>query len=547
MNNYNTLRELYLNSVEQYGDRPWASLYGSESESMTYSEFAEKVEGVVEMLHDAGLKEGDKVALLSRNLPNWSVCFFAVVSSGMVIVPILPGFSPDELAKILEHSESKALMVSDRLFRDVPEEALEKLNVVIRTVSLTPIAQNVEGVAKPKFYEPKPEDLAAIIYTSGTTSAPKGVMLSHQNWVSQAKMAYDLYPVETEDIFLSLLPLPHTYECSIGMLYPFSRGSSIVYLDRLPSVSTLMPALADVRPHVVLSVPLIMEKIYRDAVLRPFTSSKFKKVLYSWGFTRRIIHRLAGRQIKKAFGGRLHFFGVGGAKLEPETERFLSEAKFPYAIGYGLTETAPLIAGAIPGKVAHQSTGPVLSQIDVRLEGAEENGGEGEIVINSPSTMMGYYKDPEQTKKVFTEDGWFRTNDLGRLDENGNLFVLGRLDNMIVGANGENIYPEEIESVINSHRFVSDSLVKEEHGSLVALVHFDMQEIEKKYQDFKYEFNKQMAEIKKELLAYVNSKVSRSSRVSSVEQQEEQFEKTPTLKIKRFKYVNRKRQPTTGS
>lgn len=543
MSNINTLRELYLNSIKNYGDRPWASMYGGES--MTYSEFAERVDDVVDMLHDAGLKPGDKVALLSRNLPNWSVAFFAIVSSGMVIVPILPGFSPDELAKIIEHSESKALMVSDRLFGEVPEETIEKLNIVIRTVSLTAINQTVTGATKPELYEAKPEDLAAIIYTSGTTSAPKGVMLTHSNWVWQAKMAYDLYPISEEDVFLSMLPLPHTYECSIGMLYPFSRGSSVVYLDRLPSESTLMPALAEVRPHVVLSVPLIIEKIYRSAVARPFNRGKIKRRLYSWGWSRRIIHRLAGRQLRKAFGGRLHFFGVGGAKLEPETERFLAEAKFPYAIGYGLTETAPLIAGAVPGKVEHQSTGPVLSKIEVRLENVNEETGEGEIVLKSPSTMLGYYKDPEQTKKVFTEDGWFKTNDLGRVDKDGNLFVLGRLDNMIVGASGENIYPEEIESVINSHRFVSDSLVKEDSGSLVALVHFDKKAIEEKYEDLKYEFNKMMTEVKSELLKYVNSKVSRSSRVSVVEEQENQFEKTPTHKIKRFKYVNRNtRQPS---
>lgn len=531
---YNTLQELYQHTISTYSDRPWVSMY--EGESLTYRDFAERVDSVVEMLYDAGIKPGDKVALLCRNMPNWSVGYFAAVSQGMVIVPILTGFSPEELGKIIEHSDAKALLVSDRLFGNVPNETVEKLDIVIRMVTLTVVRQTLTDQPRVDPYKAKPEDLAAIIYTSGTTSAPKGVMLTHGNLTWQVKMGYDLFPINRNDVFMSILPLPHTYECSIGMLYPFSRGSSVVYFDKPPTVTLLLPALRQIRPTIMLVVPLIIEKMFRAQVAAPFNRGKYKKRFYSIAMFRKLVHRTAGKRLNKIFGGRLRFFGIGGAKLESETERFLQEAKFPYSIGYGLTETAPLIAGAVPGKVTFQSSGPVLKDIEARIENVDPKTGEGEIVVNSPSTMKGYYKNPEATKAVFTSDGWFRTKDLGRFDEKGNLYILGRLDSMIVGAGGENIYPEEIESVLNSHSLVSDSLVKQDRGNLVALVYFNNIELERRYHDMKESFNIRMAEIKKEVLAYVNSKVSKSSQVTMVEEQQSEFEKTPTHKIKRFKY-----------
>lgn len=506
-------------------------MYGGEC--VTFAEFARKVEAEAEMLRMAGLSSGDKVALLSNNMPNWAVSYFAAVISGLVIVPILPDFSTPELDMIIRHCGAKALCCSDKLYTKVSKETIEGLNVVLRTKNCGVIYMK-EGVQPGVFTEPKADDVAAIIYTSGTTSKPKGVMLTHANLVAQVEMDYDLFTIYQSDVFLSILPLSHTYECSLGMLLPFYSGASVVYLDKLPTASTLMPAMRSVRPTIMLSVPLIIEKIYKSQVRGRFVKNAVLKKMYGWTWFRKMVHREAGRKLRKIFGGRLRFFGIGGAKLDFDTERFLVEAKFPYGVGYGLTETAPLIAGGIPGKIRFRSTGPVLSRVKARLDNMNKDTGEGEIVVQSPSTMKGYYEDPDATADVFTPDGWFRTKDIGCFDEEGNLYILGRIGNMIVGPSGENIYPEEIESVINSHFLVTDSIVKENDGKLVAQVYFNEEEAQRRYNDFKESLHALKAEIK----AYVNSKVSKSAQIADVEAQDKAFEKTPTQKIKRFKYVD---------
>lgn len=526
-----TLKELYTNSIKTYGSRPAFSML--ERESMTYNDFDDRVEYVRGILLGAGVNSGDKVAILSGNMPNWNVCYFAIVTAGMIAVPILPDFSSDELDMILKHSEAKALCVSDKLYARISKEVLDSMKIVIRSKNLGVLLRSSSELGV--MTEPLPDTLAVIIYTSGTTSAPKGVMLTHYNITRQIQMESELFFVAPDDVFLSILPLSHTYECSLGMLLPFMSGASVVYVDRPPTASNLMPALRDVRPTVMLSVPLIIEKIYRSQVLARFTSNKFVSSIYAKPFFRKLLHEIAGKRLYKLFGGRLRFFGIGGAKLSTDAEKFLLEAKFPYAIGYGLTETAPLIAGAVPQNVRLGSTGPILKGIEARLEDMNENG-EGELVVKSPCTMQGYYKNPKLTTEVFTRDGWFRTRDLCSFDSDGFLYVKGRVGNMIVGANGENIYPEDIETVLNSHFLVSDSIVKEDGGRLVAIVHFNRDELEKRYREFRSDLSTTMDEIKADVLKYVNSKVNKSSKIATIEEQKEEFEKTPSLKIKRYLY-----------
>lgn len=529
-----TLRDIYTASTGKYAARPVFSMYEFAGESLTYEEFAARVEMVAGLLRGAGLHGGDRVALLSTNMSNWPVCYFAAVASGYVVVPILPDFSGPELDKIILHAECKGLMVSDKLFSKISKEIVDGLNIVIRTKNLGVISQNVDEEGS--FAEPQPEDVAAIIYTSGTTSEPKGVMLTHHNLARQIEMESHLFPVRPDDVFLSILPLAHTYECSVGMLLPFYSGASVVYLDKAPTASTLIPAMRSVRPTIMLSVPLIIEKLYKSQIASRFRKKKWLKKIYSWRWFQRLFHMLAGQRIKNLFGGRIRFFGIGGAKLDEQTERFLADAGFPYAIGYGLTETAPLLAGAVPGRVPFRSTGPMLDGIEARIENADPVTGEGEIVVLSPSTMEGYYKNPEATAAVFTDDGWFRTKDLGVFDAAGNLYIKGRVGSMIIGPSGENIYPEEIESVLNQHSLVTDSIVREEQGKLVALVHFNRDELDGFYARLKSEVSASLEEVKKDVMEYVNSKVSRFSRISKVEEQREGFEKTPTQKIKRFLY-----------
>lgn len=532
---FKTLKELYTNSIRTYGSRPSFSML--ERESMTYNDFDDRVEYVRGILLGAGISSGDKVALLSSNMPNWSVCYFAIVTSGMIAVPILPDFSGSELDMIITHSEAKALLVSDKLYTRVSKEVIERVNIVVRTKNLGIIARTSSELGV--MTEPKPDDLAVIIYTSGTTSSPKGVMLTHYNLATQIQMDRDLFFVYPEDVFLSILPLSHTYECSLGMMLPFMCGASVVYVDRPPTASNLLPALKKVRPTVMLSVPLVIEKIYKSQVAAKFNSTRFMRALYSKPFFRKQLHQFAGKRLYNLFGGRLRFFGIGGAKLDRDAERFLLEGKFPYAIGYGLTETAPLIAGAIPSNVRLGSTGPVLPGIEARLEDINELSGEGELVVKSPCTMQGYYKNPDLTNEVFTRDGWFRTRDLCAFDPDGFLYIKGRLGSMIVGPSGENIYPEDIESVLNSHFLVTDSIVKEDDGRLVALVHFDRNELEKRYNEFKDDLAATMEDIKSEVIKYVNSKVNKSSKIATIEEQEQEFEKTPSHKIKRYLYTKK--------
>ncbi len=529
---FETLKQIFTHSVKKFAKLPALSMF--ERESTTYGELGERVSYVSDLLNGAGVGAGDKVVLLSSSMPNWGVCYFAAVNAGMVIVPVMPEFSGAELDKIIAHSEAKALCVSDKLFTKLSEETKAKMNIIIRTKNLAVMNQTCFERVEP--VEPKPEDLAALIYTSGTTSAPKGVMLTHRALAKQVDICYTMQNVDENDVFLSILPLAHTYECSLGLLLPLSRGSQVVYMDRPPTASALMPAFKSVRPTIILSVPLIMEKIYRSQVKAKFTKNKVMTSLYSVGLIRKFFHALAGKRLKKIFGGRLRFFGIGGAKVERETERFMREASFPYAIGYGLTETAPLLYGSAPADTRLQAVGLAGKDVEGKLIDMNPETGEGELVVKTPCIMEGYYKNPEATREAFTEDGWFRTKDLCVFDKKGYLVIKGRANNMIVGATGENIYPEEIESVINTHRLVTESIVVADKGSLVALVTLDKEKVEEALEEFKDNVHAKYDELMKEIRDYVNERVAKFARVSKIEEQKDGFEKTPSMKIKRFLY-----------
>jgi long-chain acyl-CoA synthetase len=535
----NTLAQIYRNSIEQYADRTSHAMW--ERDSITYREFDAMVRQLQQTLLDAGLTAGDKVALLSSNMPTWPVCYFAVVEMGMIVVPILPGFSGEEFDHIIQHSESKGLLVSDKLYTKLSRETLDAQKIVIRTKNLGVIQHNPDPAVTPgERKTPAEEDTAVIIYTSGTTSAPKGVMLSHGALAAQIDIGYDTFPITPDDVFLSILPLSHTYECSIGMLYPFAYGASVYYIDRPPTPSTLLPALRGIRPTIMMSVPLIMDKLYKTQVLARFTANAVWRWFFGKRFFQKLLHRLAGKRLYKLFGARLRFFGIGGAKLDAQTEQFLLDGKFPYAIGYGLTETAPLLAGAAPDMVRLGTTGPAVKDVTLKIIDPDENGN-GELVALSPCVMQGYYRNPEKTAEAFTADGWFRTGDLACIAPDGYVSIKGRLGSMLVSASGENIYPEEIESILNGLVYVSDSLVTEDHkGKLIAFVQFNYDELEHKYHVMRENLAHRMEEIRREVMNYVNGRVASFSRLTEVKEQTEDFEKTPSLKIKRFKYGRRK-------
>lgn len=380
---------------------------------------------------------------------------------------------------------------------------------------------------------PTPEDIATIIYTSGTTGSAKGVVLSHRNLTSNVISCYRTCKRTSKDRWLSILPMAHTLEMTICMLYPMYCGATVYYLSKPPVASILMKALKTVKPTTMLSVPLIIEKVYKASVLP--TIQKSRTLTWMNEHMNKFMCRIIGMKLRNVFGGHITFFGIGGAKMDSEVEAFLLKAKFPYAIGYGLTETSPLLSYAMGRGRAVGSIGYPVRGVRLKLHDVNPETGEGEIVAKGDNVMLGYYKDPKRTKSVFTEDGWFRTNDLAIQDEKGRFYIKGRKNNMILGPSGENIYPEEIENVINNIDGVNESIVVERNGRLVALVQLDenMIEWDKEGED---EFYKKLDARKAHILNFVNKQVSKFSKVNDVEVMKEPFEKTATSKIRRFKY-----------
>ncbi len=539
-----TLKSIIDYSVKKFAQMPSVSFV--DGEPITYEELGKKMEEISILLFSLGLKKGDKVALFSHNMPNWVIAYFSVVSKGMIIVPILPDFTSEEVENVLVHSESKVLFISDRLTSRIEGLELPSLEATILIDDFTQISGNKEvksEIAIPKITV-KEDDTAAIIYTSGTTGRSKGVVLSHKSIAFVAMQSYTFQAISHADVFLSLLPLSHTYENTIGMLYPIMYGASIYYLEKPPTAAALLPALAKIRPTMMLSVPLIMEKLYKTQIQGKFSSNRFKRMIYKTSFFRILIHRIAGKKLYQTFGGRMKFFGIGGAKLDSRVERFLKEARFPYGIGYGLTETAPLLAGAGVHQTKLQSAGFAVHGVELKINNPGKKG-VGEIWAKGPNMMKGYYKNPEATQEVLTEDGWFRTGDLGRFDSRKRLYIKGRMKNTIVGASGENIYPEDIETVINSHELVVESLVIEEDGFLVAKVLVDIEELEKTIEHFKsvYEDKKEKNKIwVKNFTKELNEKLNRVSQIKRVDIIDEPFEKTASQKIKRFLYTKQSKK-----
>jgi len=545
------LGELIKSSAEQFKDIPALGFVGEKP--VTYTEIYHKIDSIVAFLEKQGIQKGDKIAILSANQPNWGITYFALATMGAIVVPILPDFSETEIENVLTHAEVKAVFVSEGLYRKISKFTNEFLqfSVLIDDFSVIPFGLSEKELgslktsltdnSKPEMsYDVKADDLASIIYTSGTTGKSKGVMLTHRNLIFTAIGSGKIHYMDTTDSMLSVLPLSHTYENTLGLILPLMNGTAVYYLKKPPVPSVLMPALKTVRPTIMLTVPLIIEKVYKGKILAEINGKAITRFLYKIPVTRKVLNRVVGKKLYETFGGRLKFFGVGGAKLAPEVEQFMIEGKFPYAVGYGLTESAPLLAGFDSYTGKHQSTGPAMDGVTLKINNPDPMTGEGEIWAKGDNVMKGYYKEPEITKEVLTEDGWFRTGDLGCFDKDGYLFIKGRLKNMIVGASGENIYPEEIEAIINKFKYVVESVVVQKKGKLVAMVHFNREELEAKYNYLKEQANqfieKNIEELKSELQVYVNSQVNKFSRVQLVVVQPVPFEKTATKKIKRFLY-----------
>ena len=556
------LPRMLKNSVKLYGSRP--SLSSVDGTEYTYAELDKASQHVALMLRSSGIGRGDNVAILAENSPHWGIAYFGTLICGATTVPILPDFRETEVRSILEHAGVKTVFVSGKLISRLNEGLPDSVEMVVNTDDFQLLDTKNGKVSAPAlepgtliklqsdasisledegYYDADGEELAAIIYTSGTTGRSKGVMLSHINLLSNAVQSGTLHKVLPEDRFLGILPLAHTLESTVGMLVALLNGAMVQYIDRAPTAAYLRPILQKLRPTTMLTVPLIIDKIYRTTIKPKLSKSAGMRTLMKFGPTRRLLSRAAVKKLMDFFGGELRFFGIGGAPLAPDVEKFLLDGRFPYAIGYGLTETSPIVSGFGPSDAVFHSVGKAMEGVQVRIDNPDPLTGEGEIVVKGSNVMKGYYKDEEKTREVFTDDGFFRTGDLGIINDKGIIYIKGRSKNMILGPNGENIYPEEIEAVINSREHVMESLVMEYKGKLTARVHLKMEELEEQYQHLKEnaaEFQKKVQErvdeVLNELMVQVNQQVARNSKLQLIVQQVQPFEKTATQKIKRFLY-----------
>ena len=529
-----TLNKVFQYTTSKYWDRTMAQFVDGE-QKYTYSSFGEKCNMLSTRMSRFGISAGDKVAILSQNMPNWTLAFFAATAFGRVAIPILSDSSENEVTNILNHSESKVIFISKRLRYKLSQECIDKLTLVVDIETLEFIKKNKDDFqCNGWIKDPQPDDLATILYTSGTTGKAKGVMLSHRNICHNLVASFKAQPCFKNDRFLSILPMAHAYEMCVSSLYSMYVGACCYYISKPPTPSILLPALKKVKPTIMLAVPLIIEKVYNNSVVP--TIKKSRVLTWMEQHTPHILYWMIGKRLLKTFGGKLRFFGVGGSKIDTKVEEFLIKCGFPYAVGYGLTETAPLVCNVIVTKKKRLgSIGVASYKVDIRLDNVDPQTGEGEIVCRGDNVMLGYYKDPERTMKVLDEDGWFRTSDVATVDKDGYYYIKGRLNNTILGPSGENIYPEEIEMVINNIDGVEESLVMEQNGELVALVKFEDNVLNWNQESEDQLFEK-IESLKTSVIEFVNKAVNKSSKIKKVEAMKTPFEKTATQKIRRFLY-----------
>ena len=535
----------------------------ADDKPITYAELKTQVDRLGAFLQDQGVVQGDRVAIVGENSPNWGIAFITVTSMGAVAVPILPDFHTSEIHHILRHSGSKAVFISERYFHKIEDFDLDSFTVVVLLDDFSIIGADTSKATLKKLLAEggkelkkiksivlrmagivpahvKENALASIVYTSGTTGHSKGVMLSHKNLISDAIATTNIVTVTDEDRMLSILPLAHVYECTLGLILPIMMGASVYYLRKPPTAAIMIPALASVRPTIMLSVPLIIEKMYKSRIAPEISRKRVVRLLYRFPLLRKRINRMAGKKLLAIFGGALKTFCIGGAALSSEVEKFLREAGFPYAVGYGLTETSSLVAGTNARRTRFRSTGQAIPGVEIKIDQPDPKTGEGEILVRGDNVMLGYYHDSERTAEAFSE-GWFRTGDLGILGSDRYLYINGRLKNVIIGPSGENIYPEAIESIVNRSEIVLESLVFQDEDSLAARIHLDYEKLDLEFTEkhlSETQIQEHIETLLEDVRKQVNEQVSTFSRLSKVIEQTEPFEKTPTQKIKRYLYIN---------
>lgn len=500
-----------------------------------------------------GIKPGDKIALLGKNSANWGISYLAVIAYGATVVPILPDFKPNDVHHIINHSESRLLLAADNLFENLEPG---RISAVMGVISLNDFSvlhsNNGEGInhlteKTEQIYQKKyahgvhadnlllseisNDKLAVISYTSGTTGFTKGVMLQHNSLAANVVYANENMPLSPGDAIVSFLPLAHAYGCAFEFLWPFTLGCHITFLTKTPSPQIILKAFREIRPKLVLAVPLIMEKIYKKQVI-PVLEKAPMKALLKTPLLKQVIHKKIKRKLMDAFGGNFHEVVIGGAALNKEVEVFLKKIDFPYSIGYGMTECGPLISYANRNNTRLGAAGKIVDTLEVKIESSDPSKEAGEIMVRGENVMLGYYKNKEATEKALDKDGWLRTGDLGLIDKDQYIYIKGRSKSMILGPSGQNIYPEEIEALLNNKLLVQESLVIEKKGRLEALVYPDYEAIDKENVS-----EGKLTEVFEAYKTELNDKLPVYMNITTISIVPEEFEKTPKKSIKRFLYT----------
>ncbi len=517
-------------------------------EPITYSQLAGMIARLHAVFTESDVKKGDKIALLGKNSTSWGVAFLSVVSYGAVIVPILPDFPAGDVHHIVEHSDAKFLFVSEAIFETLDPDQMNRLDAIFSLdgfsvllhrkkgilKAVENLEKNIEAAENPgTFFLPHVtnDEMFSINYTSGTSGFSKGVMLTHNSLMANVDFAKKAIPLKREDRIVSFLPLAHAYGCAFEFLFPVAMGCHITFLGKIPSPRVILDAFKQVKPALILAVPLIIEKIYKKQI-KPMLSKGLVKVLTKVPAVGGAIYGKVAKKLVEAFGGNFYQIVIGGAALNSEVEAFLKKIKFPFTIGYGMTECGPLISYDDWKTTKLNSVGKPITCIEVKIDSSDPESQIGEILVKGENVMTGYYKNEEATKNTIDSDGWLHTGDLGLKDKDGYVFIVGRCKDMILGASGQNIYPEGIEAQINNLPYVQESLVIEKERKLVALIYPDF---EKVYADDIDE--KKLAEIMDHNRESVNRNLPVFGKIAKFEIYPEEFEKTPTKKIKRFLYT----------
>ena len=541
--------EVLTQSVRDNWDQKAFSDY--EGDTYTYGEVAKLIAGIQLVFERNGLKKGDKVAFLGKNSRNWAVSYMASTLYGAVTVPILPDFHMNDIAHIVEHSDSKVFFCTPELYQKMDPENYKQLDAIFSLADFSLISSKVKGYEKDmgnldKLMEDKypggvnrenfplhkvdPEDIVTINYTSGTSGYSKGVILNYNSFMANLQYAQDNMPLYPGNNIVAFLPLAHTYGCAFDFIFPFTLGCHITFLGKTPSPQVILKAFQAIKPHLVMFVPLVLEKIYKSK-LQPVLRKPAMRILTKIPGINTIIFKKINASLTESFGGNFREIVIGGAALNKQVEKFLTKIKFRFAIGYGMTECGPLISYDGWKTRRLTSAGKVVDTLELKIDSDDPFNTVGEIMLKGDNVMLGYYKNPDATNAVLASDGWMRTGDLGIIDKDNYVYIKGRSKSMILGPSGQNIYPEIVEGRINNLQYVVESLVVERNGKLVGLVYPDREAMKNDGIE-----GEEIVNTMEKNRHNLNNHLPKFMQVVRFELVEQEFEKTPKRSIKRFMY-----------